>query len=144
MVPKPALGNGQEILLIDDEPSVAEFAASRLKHFGYRPVLFRDPREALAAFNAEPARFAAVVTDLTMPQLTGLDLIGHMRPLRPLIPVVVLTGYGRETTREKLAALPYCVLLQKPFSGEELGRALRTVLEPIEDARPSRNLDLGG
>mgnify|MGYP001552498989 CR=1 FL=1 len=124
----PATGEGQEILVVDDEPSVAEFAASRLKHFGYRPVLFRDPREALEAFNATPSRFAVVVTDLTMPHLTGLELINQVRSVRPLVPAVVLTGYGREEIREKIAELPCCMLLAKPFSGEELAHALSQVI----------------
>jgi CheY-like chemotaxis protein len=68
------------------------------------------------------------VTDLTMPHLTGLDLINQIRPVRPLIPVVVLTGYGREGTREKIALLPCCTLLPKPFSGEELAHALSQVI----------------
>jgi len=124
----PETGTGEEILLVDDEPSVAEFAASRLKHFGYRPVLFRDPREALAAFDAAPSRFAVLVTDLTMPHLTGLELINQIRSVRPLVPAVVLTGYGREEIREKIAMLPCCTLLAKPFSGEELAHALREVI----------------
>jgi CheY-like chemotaxis protein len=128
-MPQPSVGEGQEILLVDDEAVVVEFASSRLTHFGYRPMAFRDPREALAAFNAAPTRFAALVTDLTMPHLTGLDLINGMRPKRPLLPILVLTGYGRETTKEKLAALPCCILLHKPFSGEDLARALSEVLE---------------
>ncbi|MEO6996003.1 MAG: ATP-binding protein, partial [Lacunisphaera sp.] len=124
----PVTGAGQEILLVDDEPSVADFAASRLKHFGYRPILFRDPREALAAFNAAPSRFAAVVTDLTMPHLTGLDLINQIRSVRSLVPSVVLTGYGRDEIREKIAVLPCCTLLAKPFTGEELAGALSEVI----------------
>ena len=124
----PVAGGGQEILRVDDEPSVAEFAASRLKHFGYRPVLFRDPRETLAAFNATPGRFAVVVTDLTMPHLTGLELINQIRFVRPLVPAVVLTGYGREEICEKIAELPCCTLLAKPFSGEELAHVLGEVI----------------
>jgi len=126
---RPSAGEGQEILLIDDEVAVVEFAASRLRHFGYRPIAFRDPREALAAFNADPARFAALVTDLTMPHLTGLDLIERVRAKRPFLPVLVLTGYGRETTREKLAALPCCILLHKPFGGDDLAQALGEVMD---------------
>ena len=125
---EPARGAGEEIMVVDDEPAIGAFASSRLQHFGYRPVLFNDPRLALETFNAAPGRFAALVTDLTMPQLTGLDLIDQLRPLRPSLPVVVLTGYGREHTREKLAALPHCILLPKPFSGEDLAHALGQVL----------------
>jgi CheY-like chemotaxis protein len=60
--------------------------------------------------------------------MTGLELIDQMRPLRPDIPIVIFTGFGRELTREKLAAVPRSFLLLKPFSGEELARALSQVL----------------
>ncbi|HZZ18473.1 MAG TPA: ATP-binding protein [Opitutaceae bacterium] len=121
-------GNGQRILLVEDEPSVSSFASSRLKQLGYVPVTFNDPREALAAFKDAPESFDALVTDLTMPNMTGLELISQVRPLRPTLPVVIFTGFGRELTREKLAAVPRSFLLLKPFSGEELARALSHVL----------------
>ena len=121
-------GTGQRILLVDDEPSVSSFATSRLKQLGYVPVTYNDPREALAAFRGAPDSFDALVTDLTMPHMTGLDLIEQMRPLRPDIPIVIFTGFGRELTREKLAAVARSFLLLKPFSGEELARALSQVL----------------
>jgi CheY-like chemotaxis protein len=121
-------GTGQRILLVEDEPTVSSFATSRLKQLGYVPFTYNDPREALAAFKEAPDSFDALVTDLTMPHMTGLELIDQMRPLRPDIPIVIFTGFGRELTREKLAAVPRSFLLLKPFSGEELARALSQVL----------------
>lgn len=125
----PARGQGQEILLVDDEPAVAKFASSCLDRFGYHAVCFNDPRAALAAFAAAPGRFAAIVTDLTMPHLTGLELVMAARGARPTIPAVVLTGYGRDEILDQLALLPDCVLLQKPFGGDDLVRTLNRFLE---------------
>ncbi len=133
----PSRGAGQEIMVVDDEPSVADFASSRLQHFGYRPVTFNDPQLAIAAFIYAPERFAAIVTDLTMPQLTGLELITQLRPLRPVLPVVVLTGYGRELMRKKLAQMSHCILLQKPFSGEDLAHALSQVMNQSKSVKNS-------
>ncbi len=124
----PVRGAGEEILLVDDEPLVAEFALVRLSHFGYRPVYFTDPREALAAFRAAPARFTAIVTDLTMPHLTGLDLVGEVRSVRKNLPAIILTGYGDESTRARISSLPLCALLQKPFSGEDLALLLSQLI----------------
>lgn len=129
IVLEPARGAGEEIMVVDDEPSVADFSTSVLKRFGYRPVVFHEPKLAFAAFAAAPDRFAAIVTDLTMPHLTGLDLVELVRPERPMIPVLILTGYSRELTREKIATLSHCVLLQKPFSGEDLAQALGLVIQ---------------
>ena len=128
-------GNGQEILVVDDEEQVAAYVSARLRHFGYHPFVFHDPRQALASFLETPARFSVVVTDLTMPHLTGLDLLKKIRQLRPSLPVIIITGYSRDLAGEKLEAISRCIVLQKPFSGEELGLALRTVLEPAPAAR---------
>jgi PAS domain S-box-containing protein len=121
-------GKGQRILLAEDEVTVSSFASARLTQLGYVPITFNDPRAALAAFNDAPGTFDALVTDLTMPHMTGLELIEQMRRLRPDIPVVIFTGFGRELTREKLASVPRSFLLLKPFSGEELATALSNVL----------------
>jgi CheY-like chemotaxis protein len=64
-----------------------------------------------------------------MPHLNGMDLIDRIRAKRPQLPIVVLTGYGRESTKEKLAALPCCILLLKPFSGDDLAHALSQVMD---------------
>ncbi len=123
-----ARGSGEEVLLVDDEPMVADFAKACLIHHGYRPSLFTDPQLALDSFRAAPGRYAAVVTDLTMPRLSGLDLLGAIRTQQPLMPAVILTGYGSEDARENISRLPRCLLLPKPFSGEDLAQTLNKVL----------------
>ncbi len=128
--PSPApRGQMQEILVIDDESTVAAFVSARLQQFGYRVVIFRDPREALAACQSDSSRFQAIVTDLTMPHMTGIDLIQRIRALGREIPAVIITGYGRDAGGAKLAALPLCQVLYKPFSGEDLARVLNVVME---------------
>ena len=122
-------GEFQEILVVDDEPAVATFVTARLQQLGFRVVTFRDPREALAAYRGNPARFQAIVTDLTMPHMTGVDLIHRVRTLGREIPAVIVTGYGRDAGGAKLATLPRCQVLYKPFSGEDLVRTLNSVLE---------------
>ena len=63
-----------------------------------------------------------------MPELTGLELIKLLRARGRVIPAVIVTGYGSDSVRSSLDALPRCIVLQKPFSGEELARALDQVL----------------
>jgi PAS domain S-box-containing protein len=122
-------GNGEEILVVDDEPVVADFVASRLKQLGYRPLPFRDPLAALAAVSEAPTRFHAIITDLTMPQLTGADLVRKIRAFGLSMPAVVVTGYSPDATRTELSALSRCVVVQKPFSGDEVALALAQVLQ---------------
>lgn len=121
-------GAQREIIVVDDERSVANFVATRLHQLGYRPMMFCDPQAALNAFAAQPNRFQAIVTDLTMPRLTGADLIRQIRSRGWLIPAVIITGYRGDAVRANVKALPRCVVLPKPFSGDDLARALHTVI----------------
>jgi len=113
----------------DDGIEVATFVTARLQQLGFRVVTFRDPREALAAYRAAPSRFQAIVTDLTMPAMTGVDLIQRIRALGREIPAVIITGYGRDAGGVKVATLPRCQVLNKPFAGEDLVRVLNSVLD---------------
>jgi PAS domain S-box-containing protein len=121
-------GNGQEIMIVDDERSVATFASIRLQQQGYVTTVFTDPAEVIEAFATQPDRYQAIVTDLTMPRLTGADLIQQIRSRGWLIPAVIVTGYGGDALRARLDLLPRCIVIQKPFSGDELARALDLVI----------------
>jgi CheY-like chemotaxis protein/anti-sigma regulatory factor (Ser/Thr protein kinase) len=118
-------GARQEILVVDDEPMVAEYITLRLKRLDYGVTSFTDPRGALAACQADPGRYQAIVTDLTMPHLTGVDLIRQIRLLGRVVPAVIVTGYGKGASAHQL---PRCQMLYKPFSGEDLARTLAQVL----------------
>ncbi|HEY8994104.1 MAG TPA: ATP-binding protein, partial [Lacunisphaera sp.] len=118
-------GARQEILVVDDEPMVADYITHRLKRLDYGVTTFTDPRKALAACQATPERFHAIVTDLTMPHLTGVELISQIRQLGRMIPSVIVTGYGKGATAHQLTR---CQMLHKPFSGEDLARTLAHVL----------------
>jgi DNA-binding NtrC family response regulator len=115
--------------VVDDEHFVATFAGTRLKQLGYQPSVFTEPEAALAAFSAAPDRFHAIVTDLTMPHMTGADLVQHLRRLSPELPAVIMTGYGREAVRVQVRSMRHCVVLPKPYTGQELATALDQVLQ---------------
>jgi CheY-like chemotaxis protein len=131
-------GKGEEVLIVDDEPVVAEYAHTLLDRNGYRCTYYTDPRDALAAFSATPSRFSILITDLTMPHLTGLELVGEIRSLNENLPVIILTGYGDKARRDQIAKFPRCELLQKPVSGEVL---MRVTAELIRNAMPSLQPD---
>ncbi len=128
-------GANEEVIVVDDERAVATFAATRLQQFGYSTTMFCEPRAALGAFTESPQRYVAIVTDLTMPHLTGLELIKQIRALGRMIPAVIVTGYGSDSIRANLDAIPRCIVLQKPFSGEDLARALHRVLNSSNDSK---------
>ncbi|HET7536212.1 MAG TPA: ATP-binding protein, partial [Candidatus Didemnitutus sp.] len=130
-------GRGQRVMVVDDETMVTDFVAAALRQFQYTPELFNDPRKALEAFTADPGRYDGILTDLTMPRLTGLDLLHEFRSLRPEVPVIITTGYGHQLTPEKLDAIPRCTVLPKPFSSEDLARVLGTMLGEAASANSS-------
>ena len=122
------LGKGEAVLVVDDEPAVARYVSARLEQLNYRPTVCHDSLDAATMLKHPTTSFAVVVTDLTMPQLTGVDLIRKLRVRGDNIPAVIITGYGTENVRASIAALSHCVVLQKPFSGEELAAAIQSVL----------------
>ena len=131
-------GAGQHILVVDDETSVATFLEVRLQQLNYRPAIFTDPRRAIAAVAAAPRRFSALVTDLTMPGMTGIELVRQVRRIAGDLPVVLVTG-----NRSGLASvedLGRFAVVDKPFSGDDLARVLHQFLTgaPAGHERKSR------
>lgn len=129
-------GQGEEIMVVDDEPSVASYVARLLERLNYRPIIFSDPQAALKEILSAPQRYQAIVTDLTMPHLTGIDLVQHCRAAGVDRPVVIITGYGTESLQTTLQALARCKVLSKPFEGDDLARMLHRVLHDRETSPP--------
>ena len=113
-------------MLVDDQLNVARSAAILLKQLGFSTTVFTDPREALAAFEQAPERFDVVMTDLTMPQMSGVELAGAVHAIRPTVPVIVTSG--RAVTAQERAALGVYELLEKPWRVEEAVVALNRAL----------------
>ena len=92
---EPALprGDGQRVLVVDDEEPLVRLATRTLEELGYVPVGFTSSAAALAAFRADPQRFDAVITDERMPGMSGSALIREVRGIRGAIPIVLMSGY---------------------------------------------------
>ncbi|MEA3213749.1 MAG: hypothetical protein QOE70_6806 [Chthoniobacter sp.] len=119
-------GHGQPILFIDDEPVLATLGERYLTRLGYAPCTATDPVVALAQFAA--GQFAAVVTDLTMPQMSGLELGRQIMQLRPGLPLILTTGFSASLDVEKARSLGFRDLLIKPYTMNALGQALHRAL----------------
>ena len=124
-------GHGERILFVDDEPSLAALGGRRLEALGYVATARSDPREALAVFQADPSKFAAVVTDYTMPGLTGVALARELVSIRPDIPIVLLTGFIEELPPEQLDSAGVRKLIRKPATIHELSLAVAEILRPL-------------
>lgn len=111
---------GKRIMVVDDEPSVLGFLKIWLKRRGYVTQAFGDGQEALAYFEAHPDDFDLLVTDHTMPGITGKDLIDKVQALRPEMPTILCSGYVGRTNIEQAAKLGVSNFVEKPFNQEKL------------------------
>ncbi|PVX70732.1 ATP-binding protein [Paraburkholderia unamae] len=121
-------GNGETILLVDDEHTLVELGEEWLAELGYEPVGFASPQAALDAFLSEPQRFDLVLTDQTMPEMSGIELIERLHALRPELPALLVSGYGTALLDEAARAAGVHAVLKKPVNREALGRAIRAAL----------------
>src|SRR5258706_540063 len=127
-------GNGETVMIVDDERSLVALAEETLAALGYEPVGFDSSIAALQAFRAEPQRFDLVVTDETMPDLAGVELAREIRRVRPELPIVLMNGYSGAQLTERARAVGVAEVLRKPLVrrdiAEALGRALRSTVVP--------------
>jgi PAS domain S-box-containing protein len=124
----PRQGGGRRVLVVDDEPLVLNFVTAALRRSGYEVAVFGDSREALAAFLAAPERFDAIVTDMTMPKLTGLDLIQQVRAAGSAVPVILMSGFNKALGELRTELLGRTQLISKPFDAVDLAQALGRLL----------------
>lgn len=124
-----APGDGKQVLLVDDDPVILAIAEAILVRLGYRVSAHTRPGDALTAFTAPGADFAAVVTDLSMPALTGRELAAQLRAVRPTIPIVLTSGFFSAAEEADAETLGISVLLHKPLTYAGLGRAVARALD---------------
>ncbi|OIN98322.1 MAG: hypothetical protein AUJ49_13515 [Desulfovibrionaceae bacterium CG1_02_65_16] len=120
----------ERILLVDDEPDLLELGRQTLAPLGYRVATERSPEAALSRLLNDPDAFDLVITDMNMPRLTGLQLAEGLRPIRPDLPIVLISGFSRVVPPDRLELLGAVRVLPKPFSTGELALAVRQALAP--------------
>ncbi|MEQ9496709.1 MAG: ATP-binding protein [Deltaproteobacteria bacterium] len=121
-------GEGRRILLVDDEAVVVDAFTRALRTMGYAVEAAHDPEIGWKKFEASPEAFDVVVTDLTMPGSTGIELTSRVRSVRDNIPVILTTGFAGALTPERLEAARFDAVLYKPLSGTKLCQAVGEVL----------------
>ncbi len=124
-------GRGQHILFVDDEVPIAEVAGVMLTKLGYRVTVCTDPRKALEHLQTDNADLALMMTDLSMPGLSGVDLIREAMRLKPGLPVILLTGYGNVIDTKAAVELHIAEVMHKPFTMEDLSAAIEGALEEL-------------
>ncbi|HEY3278585.1 MAG TPA: ATP-binding protein [Syntrophorhabdaceae bacterium] len=117
------------ILFVDDENSLVEWGRETLRGLGYRVVGTTDSRDALALFHVNPAGFDMVITDYTMPAMTGFALAEELLKVRPDIPIILFTGYNENASPEKAKERGIKEFVMKPLGKRDLAEAIRRVLD---------------
>jgi PAS domain S-box-containing protein len=126
---QPSVSRGERILFVDDETLQVDLVTQMLKRLGYRVTAFTRSDEALAAFRENPDQFDLVITDMTMPNLTGDRLAREIMALRTEMPVILCTGYSEQVGEEKAVSLGIKGFAMKPLVMAELNALIRRVLD---------------
>jgi signal transduction histidine kinase len=122
-------GNGQVVMVVDDERALVELAEELLAELGYEPVGFDSSERALAVFMADPRRFDAVLTDEMLPGLAGSELAARVLAVRPGLPVILVSGNVGAALEQRARDAGVVALLRKPLGLQELAESLARVLD---------------
>jgi len=121
-------------MVVDDEPVLTRLLRTVLERRGMHVTSFNDSQQALAAYTAAPGDVDLVVTDQTMPRLTGDELARRMLAIRPDLPVLLCTGYSDRVDGAAAAAIGVRRYLTKPIAMADLARAVIDELPPAPSA----------
>jgi len=122
-------GQGESILLVDDEGQVRETMAEVLESFGYRVQLAKDGLEAMEIFKTQQRKIALAILDVVMPNMGGIQLSREIRRMNPKIPVIFLTGYDSLHLPGGEKPIQNSTMLTKPVQFDDLNRLIRTLLD---------------
>lgn len=124
----PAPGQGEHVLLVDDEPALVQLGRAMLEKLGYTATVTTSANAALELMRARPEAYDLVITDQTMPGLTGTELARKVTALRPGLPVILTSGYAGQAAAPDFAAAGIRELLLKPHTLQTLGAAVQRAL----------------
>ena len=124
-----SLTGKERVLFIDDEEFLVEWGQALLERMGYEVTAMNDSTEAFETFSSDPSRFDLVITDQTMPGITGLNLARELLKIRPDIPVILCTGHSESVTLDKLKEAGVREFLMKPLAKKDLAEVIRRVLD---------------
>lgn len=119
----------ERVLLVDDDELLADIGEMLLSNQGYRVVKEINSLAALELFKQNPDQFDVLMTDQTMPQMTGLELIRELKNIRPDLPTILCTGYSSKVSPEELNRLNVDAFCLKPFKLEDFAHTIRNVLD---------------
>jgi CheY-like chemotaxis protein len=130
-----AAGQGQRILFLDDEPVLTSLFQRQLQRLNYNVTTTNSAREAIGLVEKNPASFDLLITDLTMPEISGLEVARQIHRLRPDLPIILATGFNAALNENDLHSAGICKLMEKPITATALAatvaRAIKKDDEPV-------------
>ena len=128
----PTDRGNERILFVDDEEELVNLGKEMLTGLGYQVIGRTSSREALELFRALPSQFDLVITDMTMPNLTGVELAQELMRIRPDLPVILCTGFSETITPQRAKSLGMREFVMKPIVTRQIAAAIRRALDPKE------------
>ena len=125
----PLPGGTERLLFVDDEPAIVALGQELLTRLGYHVVVCHSSLDALETFRTTTPPFALVITDQTMPQLTGDALVRALRQRCPTLPVILCTGFSHAVDADRARALGITAVVTKPWQEREFAQTIRRVLD---------------
>jgi CheY-like chemotaxis protein len=133
---QPARGEGQKILIVDDEIKICRSFCRILERLGYWTEFSIRPVQAWEMIEKDPSAWDLIITDLTMPGMTGIQLAEKIHALRPQLPILLVTGYSGSWTQAQLAEKGITEMMAKPISIQSLAAVVATTLEASRSVFP--------
>ena len=127
--PNELPGGDEQILVVDDEKILADSMALILEKLGYRVTPRTSSTEALEAFRTKPDKFDLVITDQTMPNMTGAELANELIQIRPDIPIILCTGFSEMISKNEVKATGIREFVTKPYVMAQIAETIRQALD---------------
>ncbi len=126
---QPIPSGTERVLFVDDEELLAEMGRDMLEDLGYQVTVTTSSAEALTLFRTDPGRFDLVITDVTMPEITGVELAREMLAARADIPIIMCTGFSHLVDADEAKATGVRAFTMKPLTKREIAKTIRVVLD---------------
>jgi CheY-like chemotaxis protein len=125
---KPIKGT-EHILFVDDEPEITYMGKKMLENLGYKVSIMSDSLSALEEFRKSPGDFSLLITDQSMPFMTGTELAGHMKGINPFLKIIIITGFADSLSEAELSDNGISEVILKPMRLDDFSKTIRSVLD---------------
>jgi CheY-like chemotaxis protein len=120
-------GNGENVLVVDDEEFFISIMRDYLIHMNYNPSIFRDSMEALAEIKDNKSKYSLIITDLSMPNMSGIEFISEIKKMEIHVPIILCTGFSEDVTEDTAHYYGITQFLLKPVSKSDIERAISQI-----------------